>query len=246
MSETVYLFVDFDNTLIDSDALRRQYVQELASILHRDFGGEIAGWEAALSPALDASQARYQATFSGNPLAGYTDWLAQERVRITQEVFGAMGVASPEGEPLGDLARRLQFEALTNCNTALPGAEEALRGLFEAGHRTQIASAWDSEFLFAALIGAGIESYTESKFGGDLVNCAKEGPEFYQRIFAACDIRPAQAIVVDDQAICLDWAEETGAKVIQARLMPNAPEPEFPLVLTRLTDLTQMVNSLIR
>lgn len=246
MSESVYVFLDFDNTLSDAAALRRQYVQELAYILNRDFGGETAGWEAALSPALDASQARYQATFTGNPLAGYAEWLAQERVRITQEVFAAMGVAPPAGEPLGDSARRVQFEALTGCNAALPGAEEALRGLFEAGYRTQIASAWESEYLFAALIGAGIESYTESKFGGDLVNCAKEGPEFYARIFAACQIRPSQAIVVDDQAFCLDWAEETGARVIQARLMPDAPEPEFPLVLTRLTDLTPMINSLSR
>jgi FMN phosphatase YigB (HAD superfamily) len=246
MPECVYVFMDFDNTLSDSDALRKQYVQELTSILNRDFGGETGAWEAALSPALDASQARYQETFFGNPLAGYTDWLAQERVRITQEVFGAMGITPPEGEPLGDFAKRVQFEALTCCNAALPGAEEAMRGLFEAGHRTQIASAWESEYLFAALIGAGIESYTESKFGGDLVNCAKEGSEFYQRIFAACQIRPSQAIVVDDQAICLDWAEEAGARVIQARLMPNAPEPEFPVVLTRLTDLTQLVNSLSR
>src|SRR5262249_10976942 len=142
------------------------------------------------------------------------------------------------------LAAKIQFDALTACNAAFPHAESALRELHEMGVRTQTASSQESEYLLAALIGAGIESYIETKFGPDLVDCAKESPEYYCRIFKTCEIRPSQAIVVDDQPECLDWAEEAGARVIQARLIPDAQEQQFPNAITDLSSLPAMVLTL--
>src|SRR5438309_602999 len=68
--------------------------------------------------------------------------------------------------------------------------------------------------------------------------------EFYDRIFESCEIHPSRAIVVDDQAMCLDWAEEAGTRVIQARIRPDAPEAEFPIVLTQLSDLPALIRDL--
>jgi phosphoglycolate phosphatase-like HAD superfamily hydrolase len=244
MPDGTYLFVDFDDTLCDSSVFYTLYLQEIAALLAGDIGGDRAEWEAAARPALETSLQRYRDTFVGNPLAGYNDWLSAERRRIAVDLFGRAGQPLPAGEPPDEFIKRMQFDALTQVRATFPGAEEALRELFERNVRTQMASAWDSDFLYGALIGAGVESYTESRFGPDLVDCAKEGPEFYQRIFAACEIRPSQAIVVDDLAFCLDWAEEAGAKVVQARLKPNAPEPEFPIVITSLTDLPDLISKL--
>lgn len=244
MSEQTYVFIDFDDTLSDAQALWEQYVEELAALLSMDVGGDEAIWKAALRPAIDRSLARCAEKFRDNPLAGYVEWIDEERVRFTEEVFVEVGQPLPTRDPLVEFAKRMQFDALTACNAAFPGAEEALRELFEMGVRTQMASAQESEFLLAALIGAQIESYIESKFGPDLVGCAKEGPEFYRRIFEACHVHPSQAIVVDDQPLCLDWAEEVGAKVVQARIKPNAPEPQFPTVLNALPDLPGLVREL--
>jgi phosphoglycolate phosphatase-like HAD superfamily hydrolase len=244
MSEQTYVFIDFDDTLSNAQALWDQYTEELASLLSVDVGGDKAAWKTALRPAIDRSLDRYAETFRNNPLAGYTQWIDAERVRFIEEVFAETGQPLPTCDPLVEFAKRMQFDALTACNAAFPGAEEALRELFEMGVRTQMASAQESEFLLAALIGAQVESYIESKFGPDLVCCAKEGPEFYRRIFEACHVHPSQAIVVDDQPLCLDWAEEAGAKVVQARIQPHAPEPQFPIVLHALSDLPGLVKEL--
>ncbi len=83
-------------------------------------------------------------------------------------------------------------------------------------------------------------------FGPDLVDIPKEGPEFYMAVFKACSIRPDEAIVVDDQAMCLDWAEEAGARVVQACVRDGALEPEFPMVIRSLCELPILVNSLRR
>jgi len=244
MAEPTFVFLDFDDTLSDFEEHGRQYVAELALLLAQEHGGTETEWSDAIRPALQESLHRYVERFAGNPLAGYAAWLEEERARAAASIFQRMGRPLPEGEPLADYARRVQFDALTACNAAFPGACEGLRQLFEDGVRTQIASSQDSEYLYAALLGTGSESYTENKFGPDLVDCAKEGPEFYARIFHACRIHPSQAIVVDDQAMCLDWAEEAGARVAQARMEPGSPPAEFPVVLTSLFDLPALVRRL--
>jgi len=244
MAEETFLFVDFDNTMVDTERLRSLYTAELARILASDYGGDENRWAAAIPPALDACMARYVATFEGRPLAGYCAWLPEEMARIAAEVFTGAGVAAPAGVPLSEVAQRAQFDALAACNAAIEGAEDALRTLFDRGVRTQVASAQDSEYLLAALIGSGLESYTESKFGPDLIDCAKEGPEFYQRMFDQVGVEPSRAIVLDDLPTCLRWAEEAGAKVVQACLLPASREPAFPHVLRRFSYLPELVEKL--
>jgi phosphoglycolate phosphatase-like HAD superfamily hydrolase len=244
MPEGVFLFVDFDDTLSDFSALGAQYVQEVSRLLSNEFGGDAAEWAVAVVPELEASVARYVGKFVGNPLAGYNSWIEEERVRVAEAIFGRAGRELPAGESPGTLAKRIQFDALTSCNAVFPGVEEALHTLFEADVRIQLASSQESDYLLAALIGGGIESCTESKYGPDLVDCAKEGPEFYRRIFGTCGISPSQAIVLDDQAICLHWAEEAGARVIQACLKADAEEPAFPVVLRSMAELPGLVERL--
>src|SRR5437764_2943 len=115
MPAPVYVFLDFDNTLSDHTKLGQLYVKELAALLNDRFGQDTGRWAAALKPALDESIHRYVEKFTGNPLAGYNEWLARERVRATEELFQLMGVPLPETEPVDLLAMRLQFEALTAC-----------------------------------------------------------------------------------------------------------------------------------
>ena len=41
-------------------------------------------------------------------------------------------------------------------------------------------------------IGAGVDQYVGTRYGPDLIDCAKEGPEYYQRMFAHMGIDPAE------------------------------------------------------
>jgi phosphoglycolate phosphatase-like HAD superfamily hydrolase len=241
MPDEIFLFFDFDDTLSDFSLHGPQYVSELARLLSSDFGGEAEEWSSVIKPTLAESIQRYTEKFANNPLGGYNAWIEAERVRVAQEIFAGVGKSLPPDENIAEFAKRVQFDALTCCNAIFPGTDEALHDLFDRGVRMQLASSQESDYLLAALVGGGIESYTESKFGPDLIDCAKEGPEFYRRIFEVCKIRPSQAIVIDDQAMCLDWAEETGARIIQAALRPDSPQPEFPVVLHKMSDLPNLI-----
>lgn len=241
--KAIYVFLDFDDTLSDMRRLRPQLIDESAELLAR-FGATREAWAQAVALALDRSVARYTERFTADPTAEYVTWLDDERTRIGEDLFAAVGVAPPPNEPLGAIVKRMTFDALAYCNAAFPNAENALRELFEMGVRTQTASAQDSDYLLAALIGARLESYTESKFGPDLINCAKESPHFYTRVFSACGIHPGQAIVVDDQPICLRWAQEAGAHVVHARVAPDCPPAACEHTLTDLRDLPDLVRGI--
>ncbi len=238
-----YLFLDFDNTLSEKTELHRQYVEELSTLLVEGHGGEKEVWVRACAETLLKVGHDYETVFVGNPLAGFCAWLPKMRVQFVTDVFALAGKPIPP-DPL-ELATDFQFSALTSCDATYPGAYEALDTLFRDGVRVQLASANDSEFLLAALIGAGIESFTESKFGPDLVDCAKEGPEFYTRIFDASGVAPEQALVVDDHPETLGWARAAGAKTVQTKLSTQDVYPDDPhalAILRGLPDLPALVR----
>ena len=233
-----YLFIDFDETLCDSFVLRTQYVREVGALLAQSYGKTEDEWAKATADLLVALEKDYVARFAGNPLAGYSDWLDAARQKSVETLFGALNQPIPDNAI--QIIKETQFNALTACDAAYPGAYEALDALFQADVRVQMASGNESEYLLAALIGAGIESFTESKFGPDLVDCAKEGPEYYLKIFEATGVSPSDALVVDDQPQALAWAMAAGAKTVQARLSTELRFPDVPGVLAILTDLREL------
>jgi phosphoglycolate phosphatase-like HAD superfamily hydrolase len=241
MKSDRFVFLDFDGTLSDPARFKHQYVREVGRILAPQFGGDDEAWASAVSDTLDVIDSEYSARFGGNPLAGYRDWLEPMRVRSVQHLFRRMNLSLPEAAH--QLAVETQFNALIMCDATYHGASEALTALYQNGYRVQIASGQESQYLIAALMGAGIESFTESKFGPDLIDCAKEGPEYFERVFEATGVLPGDTLVVDDHPDAIAWARSTGAPVIQARL---GPLPEYPAVdgvpvVTDLRKLPQLI-----
>jgi phosphoglycolate phosphatase-like HAD superfamily hydrolase len=235
-ADNVHLFLDFDDTISDYIELGGQYVTRLASLLSSEFGGTDLEWASILPAAIAASLDRYAKRFGNKPQPGFAAWAEDERARVVSELFDTMNRTLPLNESPVSLVDRLQWGALTSCCAPLPGARAALAEISESGVRVHMASSWGSKYLLAALIGADLDTFVETKFGPDLVDCPKEGPEFYRRIFRKCDIQPHQAIVLDDQVMCLDWAEEAGARVIQVCIKSDS-RPEFPISILNLSDL---------
>jgi FMN phosphatase YigB (HAD superfamily) len=235
------LFLDFDNTLSDFDQLGLQYVREVAARLVSQFGGDTHAWKTAVADTLKQLLADYETRFTGNPLAGFNLWMEQARLTFVENLCRSQRVSVP-ADPVA-FAREIQYQALIACNAAFPGAVDALETLTQSGVCLHMASAWDSEYLDAALTGAGLSHYLGSKYGPDLVDCAKEGPEFYERIFAATGVPPTEALVVDDNPDTLRWILQTGATAIQSHITTGHHEvvPGVAAVLTDLRDLPGLV-----
>jgi len=238
------VFIDFDDTLSDPFLLHPQYVRALGTLLALRFGGSEDRWAKAAIDTLESVEREYNARFERNPLSGYCSWLEQVRERSARQMFKQMEITAPAS--IVRIAREMQFDALLKCNSAFPGALEALNQLCEQAWRIQIASGQESDYLAAALRGAGIDCCIESKFGPDLVDCAKEGPEFYERIFGACGVQAEEAIVVDDWPPAIRWALQTGARVIQSKL---SRERHFEIVegvsavMTDVRDLPTLLGA---
>jgi phosphoglycolate phosphatase-like HAD superfamily hydrolase len=241
-----FVFIDFDDTLSDPFLLHPQYVRTLGDLLSARFSGSADRWAKAAIDTLEMVEREYCARFERNPLSGYCAWLAVVRGQSAGRMFEQMKIAAPAD--IDGVARQFQYEALAKCDAAFPGAGDALRTICENGWRIQIASGQESDYLAAALIGAGLDRCIERRFGPDLVDCAKEGPEFYERIFAECGVRASDAVVVDDWPPAIAWALQTGAAVIQSKL---SRERHFEVVggvaavMTDLRDLPCLLGEVV-
>ncbi|HLJ55507.1 MAG TPA: HAD family hydrolase [Chthonomonadaceae bacterium] len=232
------VFIDFDETLNDPHAFHGQFVRAMGSLLAGRFGGDAARWSQAAVEQLARIDAEYAERFAGRPLAGYCGWLEAVRERAAIEMFARMGLPPPP-DPAGT-ARRTQTEALRRCSALYPGAPDAIRVLSEAGYRVHLASGQESEYLAAALLDTGLEPCVGTAYGPDLVDCAKEGREYYDRIFAAADVAPREAVVVDDYPPALGWAMEAGAAAIQARVSSPRRQSDVDGVAAVMTDWREL------
>ncbi len=232
------IFLDFDGTLSDMPTLWEQYTQKVGELLAAQFGGDALEWASATLNAHQTVNREYVARFSSQPTPGYKQWLQQARLQSTELIFTARNLPVPT-DTLA-FVMETQYNALIQCNALYEGAAECLESLIQAGRTLHIASANDSEFLTAALIGGGIDSFITHRFGPDLLDCAKEGVEFYECLFAETGIEASQAIVVDDHPETLQWAIKSGANVIQVRLSPTIQYPDVEGVIAILTDLRDL------
>ncbi|GEM_PF-1950291 len=226
---------DFDDTLSDPVPFFLQFARQIGIYLNRRFGGEPPAWEKAAADMLIAVQDDYWDRFQGNPTNGYLEWLGALRLHSMQLVFKAMELPLPPDA--AQLAQELQFEALSKCHAGFRGAEKAVGELTAQGYPLHMASGQESEYLRGGLTGLGLTPYFGRLFGPDLIDCAKEGVEYYTRVFAALGVRSADTIVVDDYPPAIGWAVEAGAQVIQAKLSAVTQEPTQPGIRAVVTDL---------
>ena len=240
-----YVFLDFDDTLSDPFQFHIQYVREVGALLDGEFGGSAEGWAKAAIDMLESVEREYVVRFQGSPLNGYCAWLADVRGRSMRSMFQQMNIAAPEDAAC--VARDMQRRALARCSALFPGAETALDALHAGGFHVHTASGQESEYLTAALAGAGIDARTGMKFGPDLIDCAKEGPDYYARVFETVGARASDCVVVDDYPPAIEWALQAGAHVLQSKLSRERHyerSPGVADVVTALTDLPRLVESI--
>ena len=239
-SEPRTVFLDFDETVSDQMRFNLLYVREIGRRMAARHGGDSEAWAKSAIDMMVAVEEDYVARFVGNPLNGNCEWLADFRVGSIGLLYKGMGLPVPEDA--ARLSLQIQREALCGCDAAFPGAPEALAAISSAGHRIHMASGQESEFLRGGMTGNGCARYIDRFFGPDLVGCAKEGPEYYERVFRAVGISPSEAIVVDDYPPAIGWALDVGATVVQMRLSSVHHFDVVPGVAAVITDHRDLPN----
>jgi HAD superfamily hydrolase (TIGR01509 family) len=120
----------------------------------------------------------------------------------------------------------------------------AIQTLRQQGYVLHTASGESSEDLDGYLQGMGVRACFDRLYGPDLLDTFKDGPRFYERIFADASVAPQNALVVDDNPTAVGWAAQAGAKTVLMSATPPATThatrclgslAELPALMERLS-----------
>jgi len=234
---------DFDDTLSEHRLFSQRLVITMARAMWTFHGGVVECWAKSVQVMMERLEESYIARFcppTGAQPFGYREWLQEARTTAARWLYEGVGLEAPANA--GQLALKGQKIALRRSVALFPRAREVVRGLQLRGFRLAIASGNDYGTLHHALVGCGLRSYFEKLYGADLVDCAKEGQEFYAAIFADLGLEPSQALVVDNDPKSIQWASEAGAQAIQVRLRQIQPEPIAPEALAVFDNLGSLLT----
>jgi HAD superfamily hydrolase (TIGR01509 family) len=146
------------------------------------------------------------------------------------------GMCELVGKPLPseEECLRLAYSAIgsitSRVRAALPGTVETIHLLHRLGYTLHLASGTCSLELAGYLDGLGVRHCFGRLYGADLINTFKEGPEYYEHLFADAGIEPSEAVVVDDDQHASSWAAQTGAQTILVSPSSQASTVALPRI----------------
>jgi HAD superfamily hydrolase (TIGR01509 family) len=152
-------------------------------------------------------------------------------------------IEAPPEEECVELARRAGAYIIPRVRAAFPGVVDAIRTLHSQGYPLHTASGEPSIHLAGYLNGMGVRECFDRLYGPDLIDSFKEGPKYYERLFADVGVAPAETLVVDDSPRAISWAAKVGARTI---LVGDAAYPEIrtTLCIESLVELPAILQQL--
>jgi HAD superfamily hydrolase (TIGR01509 family) len=156
----------------------------------------------------DAWRRRVQAA------ADYRSFDRDYQVEWLRGMCGLVGIETPPEEECLRLARRAAAFIPHHVQAAFPGVVDSISVLHRQGYSLHTASGESSIELGGYLQAMGVCDCFGRLYGPDLIETLKEGPEYYERIFADLGISAADALVVDDSPRATRWARQVGARTV--------------------------------
>ncbi len=154
-----------------------------------------------------------------------------------------IGLVTPSDEECMDLSNRATAFITRRVFAAFPGVVETIRQLYNQGYTLHTASGESSLDLKGYLIAMKVGDCFGRLYGPDLINTFKNGPEYYERIFADLALHPEDALVVDDNPGVLSWAAQLGARTVLVSSSPS-PAVENRLSMKSLAELPSLILQL--
>ena len=166
--------------------------------------------------------------------ATYTDFLRAYSVEWMRAMCAHVGVEPPPDDAAVALHAEVTCYVWERADAAVPGAAEAVLALHGAGYTLYSASgqaSWEMEVITRKM---GIRRAFSGLYGADLVDQVKNGPAYYEKVFADAGVPAAAALVIDSEAECCEWAREAGA---QARWVDPKGRGDAPSLAALVQEL---------
>jgi FMN phosphatase YigB (HAD superfamily) len=208
------VFLDDGGVMNDNRLRGPQWQRLVAEFFAPQLGGPPEAWskanraviKAMLEPAVWQERLRLAPSYQHFERMYQVDWL--------KGMCALVDVPAPADDVCYTLARQATALIIPQIRSALPGAVEAIRKLYQRGYHLYTASSGASSDLAGHLEVMGVRDCFQRLYGPDLINTFKNGSDFYTRLFADAGVHPAEALVLDDSAQAVAWATEAGARAM--------------------------------
>ena len=198
----------------DNELRGPQWQRLVAEYLAPRLGGTAQAWAEANKVVAKREFELYKQHFWGRADLDYLSYREQWDKNWLTGMAVRVGVDAPDGDACLRLSRETCDFVTRRVRSAYPGVVHAINELNAEGYTLYTASGEDSEDLAGYLEGMGVRERFVKLYGPDLVNTAKEGPQYYLRVFEDAGVAPGRAVVADDLPIAVSWAREAGATAV--------------------------------
>ncbi len=237
------VFLDDGGVMNDNNKRGLQWQRLVSEFFVPLLGGPADAWSRANRVVTDrlfepdAWQRRVQAA------ADYNSFDRAYQMEWLRGMCELVGVGTPPEEECLRLACRAAAFITCRVQAAFPGVVDAIRALHRQGYMLHTASGESSLDLAGYLQAMGVRDCFGRLYGPDLIDTLKEGPAYYERMFADLGIAPADALVVDDSPRAIEWATQVGARAVlvgdsslpqRGTTLPIGSLVELPALLQQL------------
>jgi HAD superfamily hydrolase (TIGR01509 family) len=226
--QSLVVFLDLGGVIIEKEQQIAQWNRLVGEYFVNLLGGTAEAWTAA-HQVVSTRLSNWEEGVGQAP-ADFVSFYRDYQLRRVRGMCELVGAPPPPEEECLQLAEEAIGSITSRIHAALPGAVEALRLLHQQGYPLHLASGACSRELSGYLEAMGVRHYFRRLYGADVINTFKEGPAYYERLFADVGIDPTEAVVVDDNLQALHWAAQTGAQTVL--ISPLSP-PEHPVMARR-------------
>jgi phosphoglycolate phosphatase-like HAD superfamily hydrolase len=205
------IFLDDGGVMNDNSLRGPQWNRLLAGFLKPRLGGQTRDWAEGNRVVAERMELRYKDRWRVSPHGDHLAFRDESRTDWLSEMCEYVGVTVPGASECLALANEANAYVNRRVRSAIPGAVDAIRRLHGQGHRLHTSSGKDSDDLDDYLEAMEVRDLFGRLYSPDLVDTAKTGPVYYERIFDDAQVEPGLAMVVDDSPMAVAWASEAGA-----------------------------------
>ena len=243
MAARFMVFLDDGGVMNDNNECGLQWQRLVGELFVPLLGGSPEAWSRAnrvvtdrlFEPAAWRRRVQAAADYSSFDRAYQMEWL--------RGMCELVGVEAPPEEERLRLARRAVAFITRRVRAAFPGVVDAIRTLHRQGYPLHTVSGESSLNLEGHLQAMGVRDCFGRLYGPDLIDTLKEGPEYYERMFADLGIAPANALVVDDSPRATEWATQVGARAVLVG-DSSLPQRGMTLPIGSLVELPALLQQL--
>ena len=235
------IFFDDGGVMSDNNVRGNQWKPLIAEFFAPRFGGEKDNWMKANEYAMGFVMNILDHIQASNKEISHKEYYALEHEVWTEKMFEFMGIQNPPKETYEQLALEVDNWIIPQVRSAYPGITECIKSLSK-NYILHTASNETSKVLDAYLTGMDVKNCFKFLFGPDLIDTMKSHERYYQKIFSYSQVKPENAIIIDDNPRVLKHAQKMNATVIQSCL--DGQNPEFENSFSSPHELEQIIISL--